>query len=213
MENAPFESLNPAIFRQKPQKQNRRAHALHEEAPPQHHSLQPDNAVDIPHAEGLGHHQPLLQADAPAQKKDHHGSRRHEAQSAGLNEAQQHDLSKAAPLAPGIEQGQPRDAGSRGSREQSRKEPRRHPASGGRRQVQQQRPQQDDHREGRGNDLGGAQAFRPFLHPELIQFCTQRHGQIPFPQAYLAIILCTIIATFMAFASDISSNTECVTSA
>ena len=60
MKHAPFQGLKPPIFRQKMQKQNGRADALDEEAALEHHPLEPDDAVDVAHAQGLSHHQPLL---------------------------------------------------------------------------------------------------------------------------------------------------------
>ena len=63
MEDTPFQSLNPAIRRQKAQKQNHCANAFHEKAAFQHHFLQSNDTVDIPHTERLSHQQTLLQAD------------------------------------------------------------------------------------------------------------------------------------------------------
>ena len=179
MENAPFQCATEAKFRQEPKKQNRCSDALDGKAAFQHGFLEVHNAVHIADTEGLGHNKPLLEADALSQQKHQHGSGGHEAQTADLNQADNDRLSEAAPLGPGIIQHQACNAGGRGGCEQGRAEAAGNTAAGGNGQCQKRRTQQDNGTEGQGNDLGSAQIFRPFLHPEGIQPGSQGHNAAP----------------------------------
>ena len=166
MKDSPFQCPDKTVLRQKTEKQDQGTDALHAEASEEHHPLQPDNAVDISHAESLGHDESLLQADTAAQEKHHHGSRGHKAQAADLNQTQQYNLTEAAPLAPGVKERQPRDAGGGGGGKESRKESGGNSVSGGGGQIQKQGSRQDNQPEGHGNDLGGTQVLGSSLHPE-----------------------------------------------
>ena len=60
MKDSPFQCPGKTVLRQKTDKQDHGTDALHAEAAEEHHPLQPDNAVDVSHAESLSHDKPLL---------------------------------------------------------------------------------------------------------------------------------------------------------
>ena len=175
MEDSPAQGPGKAVFRPEAKGQNQSPNGFHAEAAHQHRPFQPHHAVDVVQAQGLGHNQPLLQADPLAQGKDEQRRRRHKPQTADLNQHKDHHLPEAAPLAPGVKQRKARDAGSGSSREQRGKEAAGNAAAGRRRQRQQPGSQRNDHRENDGDDFGGAEGFGTLVHPKRIQLCSQRH--------------------------------------
>ena len=85
-----------------------------------HGLLEPDNAIHVTDTQRLCHNQTMFQPNSFAQHENQQRSRRHESQSADLNERNNYNLSKSTPLAPGIKQNQSRYAGCGGCSEQSR---------------------------------------------------------------------------------------------
>ena len=86
----------------------------------EHGLLQPDDAVHIADAEGLGHHQPLLQANTLVQQEDEQGGSGHKTQSTDLNHENDYCLSEPAPLGISVKQRQAGHTGGRGRRKQRR---------------------------------------------------------------------------------------------
>ena len=199
MKNAPAQRSCKPILRPEPKGQNDRPHCLHGKASGKHQLLQPHHALDIVHAQGLGDHQPLLEADLPAQQKNQQCRHGHEAQSANLDQAQNHDLPETAPLAPGIVQHQSRHAGGGGGCKQRRSQPAGHPVPGRGGQSQQQRPQENDCSKHQCNHLGGIGMLGSVLHPENHQLSPQRHICAPFRQAHPAIIRFLYYSNFTFF--------------
>ena len=86
----------------------------------------------------------------------------HKAQTADLNQTEDDNLTKSAPLGPGIAEHQAGDAGGGGSREQRGAKSAGNAAAGRGGQGQKHRPQQNDDAKGQGNDPGWVYGFPAF---------------------------------------------------
>ena len=120
MEHAPAQCTHEAILRPEPQRENQRTGCLKSQASKNHHALKPHHTVHLIEGQCLGNQHPLPETHLPAKQKNHQSCRRHKAQAADFNQAQQHHLPEAAPLGPGVKGSKAGNAGSRGSSEQRR---------------------------------------------------------------------------------------------
>ena len=89
------------------------------------------------------------------QRKEKQRRNTHKAQTADLNQQQDHRLAESTPMAEGIHQSQARDAGAGRGRKQRRQKRRRFPASGRHRQGQKPAAHQDNHQKYQHDDLHG----------------------------------------------------------
>jgi hypothetical protein len=108
-----------------------------------------------PHAQRLRHHHSLPQTYLTPEQEDHQRSGTHKAQTANLDHTQNHKLTKAAPLCPGIKHHKSYDTGGRGCGKQCRTESAGNTAARGHRKGQKPCTQQDDAGKGNGNDFHG----------------------------------------------------------
>ena len=164
MEYSQPQRLGKAKAGGKVQGKDGRSDPLHRQAAENHGFLKPHHPLHIVEAQGLGHDHPLLQADALAEQEDEKGGHGHKAQTADLDEAQQHPLAEAAPLGIGVKGGQAGYTGGGGGGKQGTQQIAALPGPGRNRQGQQNGSQQDQNAEGGGNDLGWAQGLAPVFH-------------------------------------------------
>ena len=203
MENAPNRSLSRSEFRPEPQKQHQCASALNRKAADQHPFLEPDNTFDLIHAQGLGHEHTLLQTDLPPQHKNNQRSGAHKAQAADLDQKNNHCLTKAAPLSPGVEQHQSSHAGGRGCCKERRNKTAAFPIAGTDGQIQQQRAGQNNQGKYDGNDLSRRQ-FRPgFAQPKPELIPVFDHLPHSFPIAILLTLLSSLYQVSVYFQGGI----------
>ena len=74
MKYTPAQCIPQPIFRKESGKQDQRTYPLNQKTSNQNRLLQPHNAVHIADAQGLGHNQPLLQADSLPKQENQQGS-------------------------------------------------------------------------------------------------------------------------------------------
>ena len=74
MKYTPAQCIPQPIFRKESGKQDQCAYPLNQETSNQDRLLQPHNAIHIADAQGLGHNQPLLQADSLPKQENQQGS-------------------------------------------------------------------------------------------------------------------------------------------
>ena len=116
--------------------------------------LQPYHALHIVQAHGLGQEHPLLEAQLFVERKCKNGGNGHKTQATNLNQGQNHNLSKSAPLDKGIYQNETSHTrGRSGSKERSEKTAGL-PTAGSHRKRQQKRTRQNDASKTQGNDPG-----------------------------------------------------------
>ena len=97
VEDSPGGRLFQSEVRQKPQGKNQCAGQLDGNASQHRPLLQPHHAGHIADAESLGHHHSMPQAQFSFQQENHGAGNGHKAQTADFNQAQNHNLTKAAP--------------------------------------------------------------------------------------------------------------------
>ena len=144
MEHAVPQRPAEAELRQEAEKQDQRAHALDRGRAAQDVAHEAHDAAVGVAAQRLGQHHALPQTDPAPQRKEEQAGDGHEAETADLDEQQDHHLAEHRPVRTGIDADEARDAGRGGRGEQARQKRRRPagPCRGG--QTQQPRPKQDD---------------------------------------------------------------------
>ena len=144
MEHAVPQRPAEAELRQEAEKQDQRAHALDRGRAAQDVAHEAHDAAVGVAAQRLGQHHALPQADPAPQREEKQAGDGHEAETADLDEQQDHHLAEHRPVRTGIDADEARDAGRGGRGEQARQKRRRPagPCRGG--QTQQPRPKEDD---------------------------------------------------------------------
>ena len=103
-----------AVLRDKAHGHEHRPRPLQQEGAHEGVTHHPHHALQVVEVEGGHHHQPLRQADVPAQGQGDQGDHRHKAQAAQLDHGQDDHLPEQGPLHPGVHQGQAGDTGGGG---------------------------------------------------------------------------------------------------
>ena len=151
--------------------QQQRANGLHPQGRKDNKAGQPHNAAHLRRGNGFLHHAALHQPYLPAGQKRQGNGSRHHTHAADLNERQDHSLTKGRPACSCILHDQSRNAYGGSSGKQAIQKPHASRFSAGVRQGKQQRANQDQRNEAKGNDLKCGHsilskephAFTPFL--------------------------------------------------
>lgn len=151
-------ALEKAELRDEAHRHEHRPRRLHGEGADEGVAHHPHHPVHVVEVEGGHHDKPLRQANTPVEGEGDEGDDRHEAQAAQLDHGQDDRLTEQSPLGPRVHQDQAGDAGGGGGGEQSGEEPGALSVPGGDGQGQQQRPDQNNRREGARHDPGGVEA-------------------------------------------------------
>ena len=158
MEHGVPSALEEAELRDEAHRHEHRPRRLHGEGADEGVAHHPHHPVHVVEVEGGHHDKPLRQANTPVEGEGDEGDDRHEAQTAQLDHGQDDRLTEQRPLGPRVHQDQAGDAGGGGGGEQSGEEPGALSVPGGDGQGQQQRPDQNNRREGARHDPGGVEA-------------------------------------------------------